>query len=155
LSWTQGDPNGDSVPGPFMDPSQDMVDLDLTPLGTNYEVRVKRIVGGFSNPIDAAIIGNKVYAIEYSGNQGVWEITFPPAQPRINISQATWSANGGFSFSFASVAGQTYQIQVSTNMLDWASQGSAVATNSAFQFVDPETTNFPQRFYRVASPGKP
>jgi len=155
LSWTQGDPNGNSVPGPFMDPSQDMVDLDLTPLGTNYQVRVKRIVGGFSNPIDAAIISNKVYAIEYSGSQGVWEITFPPSLPRVNISQAAWLPNGGFSFSFAAVAGQNYQVQVSTNMLGWGSLGSAVATNGTFQFVDPGVTNFPQRFYRVASPPKP
>jgi len=138
-----------------MDPSQDMVDLDLTPLGTNYQVRVKRIVGGFSNPIDAAIISNKVYAIEYSGSQGVWEITFPPSLPRVNISQAAWLPNGGFSFSFAAVAGQNYQVQVSTNMLGWGSLGSAVATNGTFQFVDPGVTNFPQRFYRVASPPKP
>jgi len=79
LSWTQGDPTGNSVAGPFMDPSQDLVDLDLTPLGTNYQARVTRLVGGFSNPIDAEIISNKIYVIEYSGNQGIWEISFAPA----------------------------------------------------------------------------
>src|SRR5215471_7433043 len=50
LSWNPGDPNDDSIAGPFMDPSQDLVDLDLTSLGTNYQARVTRIVGGFSNP---------------------------------------------------------------------------------------------------------
>jgi hypothetical protein len=38
---------------------------------------VTRIVGGFTNPIDAEITSNKVYVIEYGGNQGLWEITFP------------------------------------------------------------------------------
>ncbi len=78
LGWTPGDPTGDTVAGPFDDPGQDMSDMDLTKLGnTNYEMRVTRIVGGFSEPIDAEIISNKVYVIEYGGNQGLWEITFP------------------------------------------------------------------------------
>jgi len=50
LSWTEGDPNGTNVPGPFKDASQDMVDLDLTRLGgTNYQARVTRVVAGFAN----------------------------------------------------------------------------------------------------------
>lgn len=152
LSWTQGDPTGDSVAGPFMDPSQDMVDLDLTPLGTNYQVRVTRIVGGFANPIDAAIISNRVYAIEYGGNQGIWEITFPAAPLSIQLAHPASLPNGGFSFSFSAVAGQNYQIQVSTNLQDWSSLGSVLATNSTFQFVDTGATNRPPRFYRVALP---
>jgi hypothetical protein len=153
LSWTQGDPTGNSVAGPFKDPSQDMVDLALTKLGTtNYEARVTRIVGGFSNPIDAAIISNKVYVIEYSGNQGIWEITFPPTPPRINLNQAITLANGGFSFSFDTVAGQSYQILASTNLLNWTLVGSLIATNSGFQFVDPTATNFQEQFYKVAVP---
>ncbi len=80
LSWTQGDPTGQSVAGPFMDPGQDMVDLDLNAISNNYQAHVTRIVGGFSNPIDAEILGNKIYVIEYGGGQGIWEITFPPAR---------------------------------------------------------------------------
>ena len=78
LSWTPGDANGTSAMGPFKDASADMVDLALTKLGnTNYQARVTRVVGGFANPIDAEIISNKVYVIEYGGSQGIWEITFP------------------------------------------------------------------------------
>jgi hypothetical protein len=153
LSWTRGDPNDDSFAGPFMDPSQDMVDLALTRLGTtNYQARVTRIVGGFSNPIDAAIISNRVYVIEYSGNQGIWEITFPAVPPAIRLSQPVLLLNGGFSFGFDTVAGQSYQILASTNLQNWSLVGSLVATNASFQFVEPTATNFQERFYRVSVP---
>ena len=80
LSWTRGDPNGDSINGPFNDPGQDLLHLDLAKVGDNYEAHVTRIVGGFSNPIDAEIIGNRLYVIEWSGQRGLWEVVLPPAE---------------------------------------------------------------------------
>ena len=77
LSWTEGDPNGDSVNGPFMDASQDLLHLKLVKIGDNYQAEVTRIVDGFSNPIDAAMIENKIYVIEWGGSRGLWEITLP------------------------------------------------------------------------------
>jgi len=90
LSWTRGDPDGDSVNGPFNDPSQDLLHLDLAKVGDNYEARVTRIVGGFSNPIDAEIIGHRLYVIEWSGKRGLWEIILPPAEefPPANLADA-------------------------------------------------------------------
>jgi hypothetical protein len=155
LSWNPGDPIDDNTPGPFKDPSQDLVDLALTPLGgTNYQVRVTRVVGGFSNPIDAAIISNRVYVIEYGGNQGIWEITFPAAAAApssITIIDTGW-VNGHFAFTFNTTVGKTYQIQTSTNLLDWSSLGGLLATNTSSRFVDANAINFPQRFYRVTLP---
>jgi hypothetical protein len=135
-----------------MDPSQDLVDLNLTNIGTNYQARVTRIVGGFSNPIDAAVISNKIYVIEYGGSQGVWEITFPAAatpSPRILITQPILIPGGPFSFYFNAVAGQTYQILASSNLLDWSAGAPVIATNSTFQFVEPNPAGFRNRFYRV------
>lgn len=87
LGWTKGDPSGTGEVGPFKDASQDLLDLELTKLGnTNYQARVTRIVGGFSNPIDAEIIGNRIYVIEYGGDQGVWEVTFPVANTPPTLS---------------------------------------------------------------------
>ena len=79
LSWTPGDPNGDNINGPFNDPSEDLLHLDLTKVGDNYEAHVTRLVGEFSNPIDAEIIGHRLYVIEWGGNRGLWEITLPQA----------------------------------------------------------------------------
>lgn len=82
LSWTKGDPTGNSVAGPFQDPGQDLLHLDLStatdPTDTaGYEVRATRIVQNFNNPIDAEIINNKIYVLEYGGKQGIWEVTIP------------------------------------------------------------------------------
>ena len=78
LSWTAGDPIGETVAGPFKDPSQDLLHLNLTKVGTtNYQLRAKRIVKDFNKPIDTEIIGNKIYVLEYGGSQGIWEISMP------------------------------------------------------------------------------
>ena len=89
LSWTPGDPNGDSVNGPFNDPSQDLLHLDLEKVGDQYQAHVTRLVGGFSNPVDAEIIGHRLYVIEWSGQRGLWEITLPPEEfPPAHLADA-------------------------------------------------------------------
>ena len=88
LSWTEGDPDGDDVAGPFNDPSEDLLHLDLAKVGDNYEARVTRIVGGFSNPIDAEIIGNRIYVIEWGGGRGLWEIVLPQATAETAVAEA-------------------------------------------------------------------
>ncbi|MDZ7965358.1 MAG: PQQ-dependent sugar dehydrogenase [Nostoc sp. DedSLP03] len=78
LSWTAGDPTGETLIGPFKDASQDLLHLKLTKVGnTNYKLNATRLVKGFSNPIDAEIISNKIYVLEYGGNQGIWEVSMP------------------------------------------------------------------------------
>ena len=88
LSWTEGDPNGDDIAGPFNDPSPDLLHLDLAKVGDNYEAHVTRIVGGFSNPIDAEIIGNRIYVIEWGGGRGLWEIVLPQAATETAVAEA-------------------------------------------------------------------
>ncbi len=88
LSWTEGDPDGDDVAGPFNDPSEDLLHLDLAKVGDTYEAHVTRIVGGFSNPIDAEIIGNRMYVIEWGGGRGLWEITLPLDATEPTVAEA-------------------------------------------------------------------
>ena len=61
----------------FNDPDEDLLHLDLEKVGDEYQARMTRIVEGFRGPIDAEIIGNKIYVIEWSGSRGLWEITLP------------------------------------------------------------------------------
>ena len=48
-----------------------------------FKVSVKRIATGFKNPIDAVIVDNKIYVMEYTGgwinngSVGIYELTFP------------------------------------------------------------------------------
>jgi hypothetical protein len=150
LSWTPGDPSGTNVAGPFLDPSQDLLDLNLTKLGnTNYQATVTRIVGGFSNPIDAEIIGNRIYAIEYGGSQGLWEITFPPALATVTISAPTFQPNGAFSFSVTGTPGLAYEIDASSDPANWTVVTNVMSSSDQFVFTDGTAIASSRKFYRV------
>jgi hypothetical protein len=59
----------------------------------------------------------------------------------------------GFSFTFNTQPNTTWQIQASTNLLDWPTIITNTAgANGVIQFTDLSATNFPRRFYRVAYP---
>lgn len=50
--------------------------LELRRSAENYEAVVERIVRGFSNPIDAVLVGETMYVIEFGGGRRILEITF-------------------------------------------------------------------------------
>ena len=87
LSWTKGyDSCGctvtpDTAIGPFVDPSEDLVHLDMNYDSTlqNFTLHATRIVSEFSHPVDDAIFGNSIYVLEngYGGTSGLYEITLP------------------------------------------------------------------------------
>jgi beta-propeller uncharacterized protein DUF5122 len=58
-------------------------------------------------------------------------------------------ANGHFSFDVAAVAGATYGVMASTNLLDWSLILSTNAAIDNFTFGDPGVAQFPHRFFRV------
>src|SRR5258706_162036 len=55
---------------------QDLLYLQLTKKGDNYEAITTEIARGFKNPIDAVLIENRLYVLEYGGNGAIWELTF-------------------------------------------------------------------------------
>ena len=65
---------------PFTDEGSDLLHLKMSydSVTNNYFVKTKRIVGGFKDPVDAVMIGNEMYVIEYGGEGGnIWKIIFP------------------------------------------------------------------------------
>jgi hypothetical protein len=87
LSWTKGlDSCGctaipDTGIGPFVDPSQDLIQLELEydSLGDNFFLHATRIIEEFEHPVDDAIDSNKIYVLEngYGGTSGLYEVIMP------------------------------------------------------------------------------
>jgi hypothetical protein len=52
--------------------------------------------------------------------------------------------------SFSAVPGQTYEIQASTDLVNWVTiWQTTAASNGTIQFTDPEAVNLKMRFYRT------
>jgi glucose/arabinose dehydrogenase len=69
-----------SLMQPFTNQGSDLLHLHLTydKITDNYVVKTMRIVEGFREPVDAIMVGNNVYIIEYGGKEGnIWKITLP------------------------------------------------------------------------------
>ena len=64
---------------PFTDQGADLLHLQLNYDSTynNFFVRTVRVVEGFDQPVDAVLVGNVAYVIEYGGSRGnIWKIIF-------------------------------------------------------------------------------
>ena len=78
LRYTLGERS--SLMRPFTKQGSDLLHLELiySEATDNYFVKTRRIVEGFKDPVDAVMVGNDVYIIEYGGNGGnIWKITLP------------------------------------------------------------------------------
>ena len=60
--------------------------------------------------------------------------------------------NRSFQLSWIAPVGSTNIIQVSTNLVDWATLSAVYSTNGFLQFRDDASTNFATLFYRVTIP---
>ena len=61
-------------------------------------------------------------------------------------------SGGAFQFTMSGSAGLTYDVQASTNLVDWITLTNFVSTNSLMSFCDPAASNFNHRFYRAVVP---
>lgn len=62
--------------GTLTDKGQDLLHLTLTKAGDNYSATAEQIARDFKNPIDAVMIENRLYVLEFSNNSALWELTF-------------------------------------------------------------------------------
>ena len=96
-------PGGDSTgmspispwggPGPFVDPCQDMLRMQLGYDSgyDNYTFTCDRIIEGFYLPVDAVQFENYVYVLEQrgGGRSNLWKVTFPTHSVGTNPSSAS------------------------------------------------------------------
>jgi hypothetical protein len=83
-------------------------------------------------------------------------VAAPPASP-INVTGAQTLTNGSYQFAFTNTPGAFFGVLAATNpALSWSYwtplDGLTEVAPGQFQFTDPQTTNSPQRYYRVRSP---
>jgi hypothetical protein len=64
------------------------------------------------------------------------------------LTKAGRTVDGLFGFSVNGVAGASYAVQSSTDLVTWT---SLTTNTSPFTFTDPDATNTPQKFYRTVS----
>jgi hypothetical protein len=62
--------------GSLTDKGQDLLHLQLTKQGDNYQAVTTQIARGFHNPVAAVLIENRLYLLEYGAQGALWEITF-------------------------------------------------------------------------------
>jgi glucose/arabinose dehydrogenase len=62
--------------GTLSDKGQDLLFLQLFKKDGHYETTTLQIATGFKNPIDAVLIDNKLYILEYGDSAAIWELTF-------------------------------------------------------------------------------
>lgn len=79
-----------------------------------------------------------------------------PTNPPV-LTGLTVLTNGSFQFGFINLSGASFTVLASTNValpvINWTMLGAATETSPGqYRFTDPQTTNSPQRYYRVRSP---
>jgi len=87
---------------------------------------------------------------------GALEFQVPTSTP-IYLTSPAPLANGALQLAFTNVPYSTSRVWASTDLSppssNWTVLGQAFeVAPGEFQFTDPQTTNNPQRFYRVSSP---
>lgn len=62
--------------GSLSDKGQDLLHLALTREGDTYGAVTTQIARDFKRPIDAVLVGTKLYLLEFEGEGVIWELTF-------------------------------------------------------------------------------
>ena len=71
-----------------------------------------------------------------------------PGSP-VHFVSAAYANNQQFQMSFLGVPGSNYVLQASTNLSTWVPVSTNTATLNPFLLIDPNATNFPDRYYRA------
>jgi Fibronectin type III domain len=112
-------------------------------------------VGGSTNVKITGLIPGAMYyftstAVNITGSESQFSneiaISVPTNQISASLAAENPPASGEFALNVNGGAGCNYVVQVSPNLVDWAS----IETNTApFTFVDVNASQFSQRFYRA------
>jgi Concanavalin A-like lectin/glucanases superfamily/Carboxypeptidase regulatory-like domain/CARDB len=97
--------------------------------------------------------GLTLFAVVNGGTDAL-QMTIQPNITQVNVQfgAVLFLSNGIAQIDVAGLAGQTYPIQVSTDLTNWDFLTNITVSNLTGQFIDPSATNYPWRFYRAVVP---
>ncbi|HUA39555.1 MAG TPA: LamG-like jellyroll fold domain-containing protein [Candidatus Sulfopaludibacter sp.] len=88
-------------------------------------------------------------------NSGTAQVTVNiglPAAPQFT-GEFLDEATSDFNLNFSGSSNATYSVWSSTNLTNWINIGAAPEANPGqYEFIDIDTTNSPQKFYRISAP---
>ncbi len=129
-----------------------------SPFSYTWQYNGTNFPPGSSSSLMASNAGSYLVKVSNVAGQAVSTtatlvLTNPPVgQPGVFQSIAL-QTNGTVQFGLSGTSGSTYTLQVTTNLLTtWTNLVTFVMTNGAVQYNDAAATNYPDRFYRLASP---
>jgi hypothetical protein len=93
--------------------------------------------------------GGKVFAID--GNNGIVAFSIVDALSPAAIRFTSYSLSGSGSLQLSAVGdpAPNYNIEISSNCVNWISIATMTNFNGSIQFTDSTPTLIPQRFYRL------
>jgi glucose/arabinose dehydrogenase len=94
--------------GTLTDRGQDLLHLKLTKVGDTYQVQATQIVKGFDHPIDAVLLKNKLYVLDYGGPGAIWEVILPEVEEVVMEVDNTESPDTGQSLPISTALLQNY-----------------------------------------------
>jgi len=97
------------------------------------------------NLLNSATVSASAYATGYVNSVAASAIFL--VQPLHFTAQGFTTS--GFQLGFAGALGSNYVLQASTNLLNWTPISTNTALTNFFNWLDPQATNYPQRYYRV------
>jgi hypothetical protein len=70
LSWG-------AAAGTISDQGRDLLHIELTKTGDQYQAKMTQLVVGFDYPVDGVLLDKKMYVLDYGGKGSIWEVTLP------------------------------------------------------------------------------
>jgi len=103
------------------------------------------LYSGSFNLFSSATVTASAFKVNYINSASVSAVfNLPP----LHFTSEAFT-NGAFRLSLSAAPGSNYVLETSTNLTLWTPLLTNVATTNLFDFLDPDATNFPNRFYRV------
>lgn len=109
------------------------------------------VSGGFAGKPQHFIFASSGswWQIRYDGGDGNDVVLTVVPRPAAPVAGAPGITGGLVRVAFTGDSNLAYRIQASTNLADWASLLLTNAPLLPFSWNDPESTNFPARYYRI------